>query len=267
MAFPFRRILSPVAFDDNSLVAMDVAAQFARQNDGIVFLLYVVPMGDPPVGGPAYVQLYKDQAKADHERLAEMAGKRLHGVKYEIMTDTGDPATVVVRTAHNLAADVVVMATHGRKGFTHFFLGSTAESVLRKAPCPVLAVRHNEPHQDVVGRWMSVSPETATPEDKLASVRERMHSGGFRTMPVLAEGRLVGMITDRELHKYGHELERTLVKDAMVQAITVTPSTPTREAARMLREKMITALPVVDKDSLVGIISADDMLGIFTAEE
>ena len=266
MAFPFRRILSPVAFDDNSMVAMDLAAELARQNDGIVFLLYVVPMSDPPMGGPAYVELYKDQAKIDREKLAELAARRLHGVKYEVSTDTGDPATVILRTERAVAADVVVMATHARKGFAHVFLGSTVEAVLRATTCPVLAIRHSEPNDGVVGRWMSVSPETAAPDEKLSSVEERMHRGGFRTMPVVAAGRLVGMITDRELHKFKSELERVQVKDAMIEPVTVTPATSTHEAARILRERMITALPVVENGQLAGIISTDDMLGVFTAE-
>jgi len=266
MAFPFRRILNPVAFDDNSMVAMDVAAEFARQNDGIVFLLYVVPMSDPPVGGPAYVELYKEQAKIDHAKLQTLAEKRLRGVKYEVLTETGDPPAVILKCARELVADVVVMATHGRKGFAHVFLGSTVEAVLRAAACPVLAIRHNELDESIVGRWMSASPVTATPNEKLSSVRDRMHGGGFRAMPVLADGHLVGMITDRELHKFIGELDRAEVKDAMVEPITVTPTTSTHEAARVLRERMIAALPVVEDGRLTGMISADDMLGIFTAE-
>jgi nucleotide-binding universal stress UspA family protein len=264
MAFPYRRILSPVAFDDNSMLAMDVAAELARQNDGVVFLLYVVPMSDPPVGGPAYVELYKDQAKIDRKQLEELASRRLHGVKYEVMTDTGDPAAVILRTERAVAADVVVMATHGRKGFAHVFLGSTVEAVLRATTCPVLAIRHHEPDDNVVGRWMSVSPVTAKPDDKLSAVAEQMHSGGFRTIPVIAEGRLVGMITDRELHKFKDVLERTEVKDAMLEAVTVAPATSTHEAARILRERMLTALPVVADGQLAGMISTDDLLGVFT---
>ena len=85
-------------------------------------------------------------------------------------------------------------------------------------------------------------------------------------MPVLAAGRLVGMITDRELHNFKGELERAEVKDAMIEAVTVTPATGTHEAARILRERMITALPVVEDGQLAGMISTDDMLGVFTAE-
>jgi CBS domain-containing protein len=160
------------------------------------------------MGGPAYVELYKDQAKIDREKLEALAIRRLHGVKYEVSTEIGDPATVILRTERAVAADVVVMATHGRKGFAHVFLGSTVEAVLRATTCPVLAIRHSEPDDNVVGRWMSLSPVTATPDEKLSSVEERMHCGGFRTMPVLAAGRLVGMITDRELHTFMGEPER-----------------------------------------------------------
>jgi nucleotide-binding universal stress UspA family protein len=267
MAFPFRRILNPVTFDDNSMAAMDVAAEFARQNDGVVFLLYVVPMSDPPVGGPAYVQLYQDQAKLDREKLEALASRRLTGVKYEVSTETGDPAAVILRAERKVAADVVVMATHGRKGFAHVFLGSTVEAVLRATTCPLLAIRHTEPDDSLVGRWMSVSPVAATAAEKLQSVAERMHREGFRTMPVLEAGRLVGLITDRELHKFTGELERIDVKDAMIEPITVTPATSTHEAARILRERKITALPVVDDGQLAGMISADDMLGVFTADK
>ncbi|HTY56782.1 MAG TPA: universal stress protein [Candidatus Binataceae bacterium] len=266
MAFPFRRVLSPVAFDDNSMVAMDLAAEFARQNDGIVFLLYVVPMSDPPVGGPAYVELYKEQTKIDHAKLQALAEKRMRGVKYEVLTDMGDPSAVILKTERAVAADVVVMATQGRKGFAHVFLGSTVEAVLRGTTCPVLALRHYQPDESMVGRWMSVSPETAAPDEKLSSVSERMVAAGFRTMPVLDAGRLVGMITNHELHKFSGALERTVAKDAMIQAVTVTPETSTHDAARILREKKLAALPVVDKDQLAGIISADDMLGLFTSE-
>lgn len=266
MAFPFRRILNPVAFDDNSLVAMDLAAEFARQNGGIVFLLYVVPMSDSPLGGPAYEQLYKDQAKIDHEKLEELAGRRLHGVKYEVSTEIGDPVAIIVKTERAVSADVVVMASHGRKGLKHVFLGSTVEGVLRGTKCPVLAIRHSEPEENVVGRWMSISPESATPDEKLSSVEGRMHRGGFRTMPVLAEGRLVGMITDHELYRFKGELEQTVVKDAMIQAVTVTPATSTHETARIMRERKISALPVVEDGQLAGMISSDDMLGVFKAE-
>src|SRR5262249_37003937 len=139
MAFPFRRILNPVDFDDNSFVAMDVAAELARQNDGTVFVLHVVPLSKSPAGGPAYVELYKDQEKIDREHLKQLADKRLQGVKYEVAVEIGPPADEILKAEKTVVADVAVMATHGRSGVAHMFLGSTAESVLRQSICPVLA--------------------------------------------------------------------------------------------------------------------------------
>lgn len=54
----------------------------------------------------------------------------------------GDPADTIVRVAHELKADLIVMGTHGRTGLPHILLGSVAEKVVRRASCPVLTVRH-----------------------------------------------------------------------------------------------------------------------------
>jgi len=50
----------------------------------------------------------------------------------------------IVRTARNLPADLIVIATHGRSGLSHILLGSVAEKVVRKATCPVITIRHPE---------------------------------------------------------------------------------------------------------------------------
>jgi nucleotide-binding universal stress UspA family protein len=59
MAFPFMRILTAVDFDENSTKAVDLAAQFARQNDATVFLLHVVPMMIPPGAMPVEQDFYR----------------------------------------------------------------------------------------------------------------------------------------------------------------------------------------------------------------
>jgi universal stress protein A len=141
MSFPFRRILSPIDFDDNSLAALKVAAQIARQNDGTVSLFHVVPMMIVPTSMPVYVDIYKGQEETAKEKLVQTAAKRLQGIKYEVLTHIGEPAGAILRTAKRSAADVIVMATHGRRGFSRVLLGSIAEMVLREAPCPVLCVR------------------------------------------------------------------------------------------------------------------------------
>ena len=163
MSYPFRRILSPIDFDDNSLAALDVAAQIARDNDGMLLLLHVVPMIVPATDMPVYVDIYKGQEEAAREKLREIAAKRLLGFPHQILTHMGEPAGSILNAARRDAADLIVMATHGRRGLSRVLLGSIAEMVLRNAPCPVLCVRRGTADKSLVARWMSTSPVTVAP--------------------------------------------------------------------------------------------------------
>jgi acetoin utilization protein AcuB len=267
MAFPYRRILSPVDFDEGSVTALDAAMAMARQNDGTVFLMHVVPLIIPPTGMPVYVDLYKGQEDTAKEKLREIARKRLEGIKYELLTRVGDPAATILKTARKLAADVIVMATHGRHGFSRFFLGSVAEIVVREAQCPVLTVRQAMPDKEQVGAWMTTNPVTAGPKETLAAIDGRMREGGFRSVPILDNGKLVGVVTDRDLRNHTGYLDHTEARLAMSEAlVTVTPTTPMEEAARLLVERKVGGLPVVEDGRLVGMITTTDVLEAFTAD-
>ena len=143
----FLRILSPVDFHENSLLALEYAAQFARQYDATLYLLHVIPTDElhlhrevyrPEEAGGADVRWAE---KVSKEKLQELARERLSGgVRHEILTRVGDAAKSILEAADEVGAEVIVMATHGRTGISHFFLGSVAERVVRHAPCPVLVV-------------------------------------------------------------------------------------------------------------------------------
>ena len=268
MAFPFKRILCPIDFDENAANALALAAQMARQTDGTVLVLHVVPMIIPPTGMPVYVDLYKEQEKVASARLDELAGKYLRGVNHELSSHAGEIASSILRSAKRLGADVVVMATHGRRGFARFFLGSVAEMVLRESSCPVLIVQGPLTDRELVGHWMTHSPVAASPNEKLAAVRTRMHEGGFRSTPVLDGGKLVGIITDRDLRRNAADLANTEVRSAMTsEVLTVTPQTPAREAARLLRGRKVGALPVMRDGELVGMVTGTDLLAAFIAQD
>jgi nucleotide-binding universal stress UspA family protein len=154
MTFPCRRILNPIDFDDNSMEAVEVAAGFARQNDGTVILLHVIPAFpitrgplDDTTGGLPSHTIAEDQACA---KLEEIARKHLQGVEnqLQLLILLGNPAAAILGAAADFVADVVVMATHGRTGFSRAFFGSIAEEVLREAPCPVLTVHSSAPMFD-----------------------------------------------------------------------------------------------------------------------
>ena len=265
MTAQFRKILCPVDFDDNSMEALDTAANLARESKGTVFVLHVVPIIIEPTGMPVYVDLYKGQAEAAQAKLLEIAHKRLGGIKYELLIHTGEPAGSILNAERKIDADVVVMATHGRRGFKRFLLGSIAEVVLRESTCPVLTVRCTPNQNDMVTTWMTKNPVTATPHEKLASIAANMHAGGFRCVPILGDGAPVGIVTDRDIRQHTGYLDQTEAFKAMSEPlITVTPSTDIREAARLLRERKIGALPVVENGKLVGVITTDDVLEALT---
>lgn len=267
MAFPYRKILCPVDFDENSMRALDTAAGLARQNDGTVLLLHVVPLFIPPTGMPVYVDVYKGQEEVAHEKLQEVARKHLVGLKYELLANMGDPAGTILKAVKNKGADVVVMATHGRRGFSRFFLGSVTELVVREAPCPVLTVRETYAQKDLVGSWMTHTPVTAAPDEKLSAVQTKMLEGGFRCVPIVKDDIPIGIVTDRDIRFHTGFLDHTEAFKAMSEAlITVTPETSIREAARLLSERKIGALPVVENEKLVGVITTTDVLNAMTAE-
>jgi nucleotide-binding universal stress UspA family protein len=143
MAFPFKKILAPVDFDESSLTALQLAGQIAKQNEGEVFVIHIVPVDIDVTGMPQYVDLIKRQEGIDHDKLTAIARERLQGVKFDIVDEMGDPAEVIDKVAKREGADLIVMVTHGRRGLARLIEGSISERVLRRAPCPVLAIRHD----------------------------------------------------------------------------------------------------------------------------
>jgi acetoin utilization protein AcuB len=116
----------------------------------------------------------------------------------------------------------------------------------------------------LVSKRMSKDPVTVMPEDLLIQARLKMQKGGFRRLPVISDGQLVGIITDRDIREHVGLLDRTEVKAAMSQKpITVIPATTVEAAAQILLKQKIGGLPVVEKNRLVGMITTSDILQAF----
>jgi len=143
MAKLFHKILCPIDFSPNSLAALDWAIGLARENAATVCILNVVPS---PVGSariPAIpLEPFPIAEETARQRLEVIAEQRLEGkLPCQIVTRSGDPAEEIVQAVSALGVDLVVMATHGRTGLTHLFMGSVAERVVRESPEPVLTIR------------------------------------------------------------------------------------------------------------------------------
>jgi universal stress protein A len=137
----FRKILCPIDFDRNSLVALEYARDLAKEQDATLHVLHVVfiPMVSPGFPGEPYPVVSEEPSKLELEQVAR---EHLDGkVRYELATRSGRPAECIKQAAEELGVDLIVMATHGKTGMARLILGSVAEHVVREASRPVLTIR------------------------------------------------------------------------------------------------------------------------------
>ncbi len=143
----FRKILVPTDFSTASKQALPYAREFARAHGSEVVLVHVIEVPHYPTlfEGTAMVVPPLDESLRREllRQLEELARTELreHGVTSRVVIRDGSPRHELVACAKEEAADLLVIATHGYTGLRHVFLGSTAEQVVREAPCPVLTVR------------------------------------------------------------------------------------------------------------------------------
>jgi len=116
----------------------------------------------------------------------------------------------------------------------------------------------------LVRHRMTQHPVTVSPQDTLATAQEKMAAGQFRRLPVVHEGILVGILTDRDIRRYVGVEERTRVRAAMTETpLTVSPQTTVEEAVQFMLKHQISGLPVVENGKVIGIITTSDVLRAF----
>lgn len=149
LAIDLNRILVPIDFSDHSRKALRYAIPFAEQFDASIDLIYVVEPTVYPadfsfgqVGFPAIEdELRKRGGEELDELIQSEIGKRLNAKR---VVRTGKAFYEILVYAKEEKMDLIIIATHGHTGIEHVLFGSTAEKVVRKAPCPVLVVRSGE---------------------------------------------------------------------------------------------------------------------------
>jgi universal stress protein A len=142
---PITRILVPTDFSTGSRAALDLACDLGTRLDVPLLLMHAYAL-------PAY-PLPEGVVLATPEQAAQVVGKSsqaLHlelelakgrGVNAESTLVEGDAFDTIMQVAKERDVDLIVMGTHGRRGFAHALLGSITEKLVRRAPCPVLTVR------------------------------------------------------------------------------------------------------------------------------
>lgn len=148
-----KTILLPTDGSECSRKAMAYALSFAKQYGARVVALHVIDQRWEDQTRVTFAELGQDLTQKIRKGYEEEARRILHeaadaarkaGVPVETRTLTGIPFEEIVRLGEELSVDLIIMGTHGRTGMSHLLLGSVAERVVRKAPCPVLTVRQEE---------------------------------------------------------------------------------------------------------------------------
>jgi nucleotide-binding universal stress UspA family protein len=141
------RILCTTDFSDYANHALGYAVYFAKVHQA---KLYVMHVSDNAAMLPGTVESDASIGESDFEtgktteqEMGELISKMVpQEINVEPVITKGAPHTEIVQTARDKGIDMIVIATHGRKGIQHALFGSTTEKVVRSAPCPVLTIRN-----------------------------------------------------------------------------------------------------------------------------
>ncbi len=145
MKIEIQCILVPVDFSDHTPALLDWSTHLAEEHESRIVLLhaYHLPVEFQQLEGAYLPPDFWTSVKAEaQEQLGELAESvRARGIEVETVVCEGYAATVIVEEAERREADLIVIGTHGLSGLKHLLLGSIAERVVQKAPCPVLTVK------------------------------------------------------------------------------------------------------------------------------
>ena len=143
-----RSILLPTDFSECAGHAVPAAASLARLTGARLVCLHVVEPVVPPVSWTPVAEplpsaeigeQLEDAAARELPKIA--ASEECAGLEVEDVVAHGEAASEIVRVARERGVDLIVISSHGRTGLGRILFGSTAESVVRHAPCPVLVVK------------------------------------------------------------------------------------------------------------------------------
>lgn len=126
----------------------------------------------------------------------------------------------------------------------------------------------------LVADWMTKEPRTVTGDTPVMEAMQMLREGGFRRLPVVEKGRLVGIVTDRDLqeatpstattlsvYELNFLLARMKVREVMTKPVmTIGPDDPIESAALLMEEHRVSGLPVMDGGALAGIVTITDLL-------
>jgi nucleotide-binding universal stress UspA family protein len=145
-----KKILYPTDFSEYSMAALPYAVGLTKQNDAELYCLHVVEMPQEEYLTSEYMVSLK-VPHVPEDKILRTVRARLERFVAENLSEMekvtsrvliGTPFVEIIRYAKEQSINLIVIGTHGHSALSAMLLGSVAEKVVRKAPCPVLAVRH-----------------------------------------------------------------------------------------------------------------------------
>ncbi|WP_320815471.1 universal stress protein [Flavobacterium sp.] len=177
-----KKILVPIDFSKHAEYALKVAAQIAKKNDGEVFLLHMLEL--PSAGGDALsnshdipeLMLFKNAAV---NRMNDaMQASYLDGLKVTKIIQFEMAFEGIIKNGESHGVDLIVMGSHGARGFQEMFIGSNTEKVVRNSNVPVLVIKKEEPNfsADKFVFASDFSEEIKKPFEKVAAFANKFNS-------------------------------------------------------------------------------------------
>ncbi len=133
-----KNILCPIDFSEFNYAANEYASVLAKSTGAKITYLFS-DMPDVPFATYAHLDLEQEESKI-LKRLREIK-PTVEGIEAVYVAEFGPPADRIVEFAAQHSIDLIVMGTHGRTGVKRILMGSVAEAVVRRAACPVLAIK------------------------------------------------------------------------------------------------------------------------------
>jgi universal stress protein A len=135
-----QKILFPTDFSHTGDAALALATSLARDSGAKLLIVHVEESPMAYGGGEMYYGTV-EPTLGEMKRMLREVVPADSSVAYEHRLITGDPAPAIAKMAESEEVDLIVMGTHGRNGMVRMLMGSVAEAVVRRAPCPVLTYK------------------------------------------------------------------------------------------------------------------------------
>ena len=144
-----KKILCPVDHSECSYLALKYAISLALKDEAKLYLMHVIDsrLYDTEMYKLSPYKLNEiDESKIRTDLMKSLPEGTTDVLEVETIVVKGVPFNEIINAATEISVDLIVIGTHGRTGISHVMLGSVAEKVVRKAPCPVLTVRMPPPY-------------------------------------------------------------------------------------------------------------------------